>query len=115
MRYIEDSLENVLRMAESDSNKDDWMHINLKDETVTPGVYDALKARYLHLLKWEYNRDGRSTIYVPNQEGMKLNSPTEITKRFYERVTEQKPSKEIVALIEDCCESVNASLSQVKK
>lgn len=115
MRYVEDSLENVLRMAESDPNKDDWMHINLKDETVTPGVYDALKARYPHLLKWEYNRDGRSTIYVPNQEGMKLNSPTEITKRFYERVTEQKPSKEIVALIEDCCESVNASLSQVKK
>jgi exonuclease SbcD len=115
MRYLEDTLENVLRYAESDSNRDDWMHINLKDQTVAPGVYDALKARYPHLLKWEYNRDGRNSIYVPNQDGMKLNSPLEITKRFYERVTEEKPSEQINDLIEDCCESVNSALSQVKK
>ena len=115
MRYIEDTLDNVLRFAESDSNKDDWMHINLKDQSVAPGVYDALKARYPHLLKWEYNRDRRNSIYVPNQDGMKLNSPLEITKRFYERVTEETPSNQINALIEDCCESVNSALSQVKK
>lgn len=115
MRYLEDTLDNVLRFAESDPNKDDWMHINLKNQTVAPGVYDALKARYPHLLKWEYNRDGRNTIYVPNQDGMKLNSPLEITKRFYERVTEEKPSDEIVSLMEDCCDSVNSALSQVKK
>jgi len=115
MRYLEDTLDNVLRFAESDLNKDDWMHINLKDETVAPGVYDALKARYPHLLKWEYNRNGRNTIFVPNQDGMKLNSPLEITKRFYERVTEEQPSDQLVSLIEDCCNSVNSALSQVKK
>jgi exonuclease SbcD len=115
MRYLEDTLDNILRFAESDPNKDDWMHINLKEQTVAPGVYDALKARYPHLLKWEYNRDGRNTIYVPNQDGMKLNSPLEITKRFYERVTEEQPSDQTITLIEDCCNSVNSALSQVKK
>lgn len=115
MRFLEDTLENVYKIAESDPNRNDWMHIKLRDTNVAPGVYDALKARYPHLLKWEYNRDGRDSVYVPNQAGEKLNSPAEITKRFYERVTEEAPSQSMVNLIEDCCNSVNESLSQVKK
>jgi exonuclease SbcD len=115
MRFIEDSLANVYKIAESDMDRDDWMHIRLKDTNVAPGVYDALKARYPHLLKWEYNREGRDSVYVPNQPGEKLNSPSEVTKRFFERVTEEEPSKGMIKLIEDCCNSVNDSLSQVKK
>lgn len=115
MRFLEDTLENIYKYAENDRNRDDWMHIRLRDEHVSPGVYDALKARYPHLLKWEYNRDGKNSVYVPNQAGQKLNSPTEVTKRFYERVTEEPPSKEIIELIQDCCNSVNESISQVKK
>jgi hypothetical protein len=115
MRYLEESLENVYRIAESDPNRYDWMHIKLKDTNVAPGVYDALKARYPHLLKWEYSREGRDSIYVPNKAGERLNSPAEVTKRFYEHVVEEPPTERMVALIEDCCNSVNESLSQVKK
>jgi len=115
MRYVEDTLENVFKLAETDPNRDDWMHISLKDETVAAGVYDALKSRYPHLLKWEYNRENRSSIYLPDSSDLSLNSPAEVTKRFYERVTESNAPAEIVDLINDCCDSVNASLSQVKK
>lgn len=115
MRVIEDSLENVFKRAENDPNSKDWLHIILSDESVPAGVFDALKRRYPHLLKWEYKRGERASIYNESRDALKRVTPSDITKRFYERVRGVEPSVETKNLIDDCCEAVQLGLSQVKK
>lgn len=115
MRVIEDTLENVLRNSETDPNREDWLHIILQEQSVPAGVYDDLKRRYPHLLKWEYKRGERTSIYAEISDGSRRITPSDITKHFYEKVRGVAPSEETKSLIDDCCETVQLGLAQVHK
>lgn len=114
MVQIEDSLAEIQSSKYQPS--DDWVKVVLIDKDVPINVVDTLKRKYPHLLELDIRRQVESPSGL-RSSGSPLHklTPTEVTKRFVGRVTNQEPTEQIAAAIDLCCQEVSKESIQVNK
>jgi exonuclease SbcD len=114
MKQLEGTMAEL--MSEQHKETSDWLKVVLTDKEIPVNVFDTLKRKFDHLLDLE-TRVTIDGVVGRNQDGVLLQnlSPEEVTRRFVARVTKEDVSESISNAIDDCCDEIRVSLSQVNK
>jgi exonuclease SbcD len=95
---------------------EDWVKVIILDPKVKNDVFETLKRKFPNLLEMEFKR------HVGNGDkgdssGVQLRelTPEDVTRRFVQRITESKPTKEVAAAIDGCCTTLKIEKSAVLK
>jgi len=114
MRQIEGTLAEIQSTEHPES--DDWIKVVLADREIPSNVFETIKLKFKHLLDLDHRSMSDPGSGLGRTESLLQDLlPEEVTRRFVERITQEKPSDAINQLIDNCCNEVRIERSQVAK
>lgn len=114
MQQFEGTLAELLSRKFTET--EDWVKVIIQDPKVNNDVFETLKRKFPNLLEMEFTRQASGSEKA-DTAGVLLRelSPEDVTRRFVQRITDAKPTKEVGSAIDDCCTTLKIENSAVLK